>query len=253
MGLLARRRSRAIWTDPVRRYRTLQSFSETEEDGGKDLLAAAARVTDPDLRTHLLVHAKDEARHAELFRRRAAEVRDEAGAAAGERTGSERVFDLGRNRDGEIDAHGFFSASMFDDMGEVAYVAMLNVAEQKAASLFQLHHDLTQHDLGTRAVFAEILKDEKYHVSYTGKFLERWRSEGRGREVDEGLKAARSSRFMGAWKRLGLRCGAGLSRGLFRVMFWTVVVPFGLLAGRQHPAPGWHGPSGSDGDTRGQY
>ena len=47
---LATRRLLPVWTDPVRRYRTLLSFAETEEDGGRDLAAAARRISDPDLR-----------------------------------------------------------------------------------------------------------------------------------------------------------------------------------------------------------
>ena len=68
---LAYRKNRSVWTDPVRRFRTLQSFSETEEDGGKDLIAAARRISDPDLRSHIERHAEDEVRHASLFRNRA--------------------------------------------------------------------------------------------------------------------------------------------------------------------------------------
>lgn len=247
---LALRRQRAVWTDPVRRFQTLLSFSETEEDGGKDLLAAARRVSDPDLRAHILRHAEDEVRHAELFRRRAAELAEEAGGTL-ERVGSDRAYDLSRGRGGEVDAHGFFDSGLCDELGEVAYVAMLHVAEQRAAELFELHHELNAHDPGTRAVFAEILKDEKYHVAYTGRFLEKWRRAGLGKEVDEGLDAARSSRLWGGWKRLGLRCGASLSRGVLRVLYWTLLLPFGLIARRSRPAAGWR--PVDPGDPASQY
>jgi hypothetical protein len=239
---LARRRYRSVWTDPVRRFRTLVSFSETEEDGGKDLLAAARRIRDADLRGHILRHAADERRHASMFRMRAAEVREAAGGDSGDGA-SDKAYDLGRGRGGgDLDAHGFFNAGLYDELGEVAYVAMLHVAEQRAAEFFELHHSLTEHDAETRAVFESILKDEKYHVAYTGRILEKWRREGRGAEVDKGLKGARASRFMGAWKRLGVRSGGAFSRIMMRVMYWTVLLPFGLIAARSRQRGGWQVP-----------
>jgi len=241
---LEARRHRAVWVDPVRRYRTLQSFSETEEDGGKDLMTAAKRVSDPDLRTHLLRHADDERRHAEMFRRRAAEVRDlAADTAAPGGDVSERAYDLSGARPGlELDAHGFFNAGLCEELGEVAYVAMLHVAEQRAAALFEMHSALNEHDPETKAVFDAILKDEKYHVSYTGVFLDKWRAQGREREVEDGLSAAKSSRFIGAWKRLGVRSAGSFSRAVLFVMYWTVLAPFGLLAGRRKASSDWEAP-----------
>lgn len=237
---LALRRNRAVWSDPVRRFRTLQSFAETEEDGGKDLRAAALRIADPDLRGHIERHANDEKRHASLFRRRAAEVAEQtAGRHHAADGASDRSYDLTRKRGADMDAHGFFNAGLFDELGEVAYVAMLHVAEQRAAEVFDVHSALNQDDPETKAVFDEILKDEKYHIAYTGKFLDSWRAEGRGREVERGLKDARSSRLLDAWKRLGVRSAGGFSRVVLRVLYWTLLVPFGLLARRTRDASGW--------------
>lgn len=241
---LTTRKWAAAWQDPLRRYRTLQSFSETEEDGGRDLVAACRRVSDPELRMHMTRHADDEVRHADLFRTRANEVRDLAmggGATDGKDTGS--GYDLSGARNGlDLDSHGFFNAGIYDEIGEVAYVAMLHVAEQRAAEVFQIHHDLNDHDPETQALFKKILKDEHYHVSYTGRFLEKWREEGRGREVDEALSAAKSSRFIGAWKRLGVRSGANFSRVVMLLMYWTVIAPFGLLSRRSKTTAEWQAP-----------
>jgi rubrerythrin len=237
-NLLERRRHRVLWNDPVRRFQTLLSFAETEEHGGKELVAAARRISDPELREHVLRHADDEVRHAELFRRRAAELREEAGGSL-ERGGSDKAYDLSRGGAGDLNAHGFFDSDHCDSEGEVSYIAMLHVAEQQAAELFAMHHSLTEHDPRTQQVFAEILKDEKYHVAYTGRFLERWRRAGLGKEVDEGLDSAKSSRLWGSWKRLGLRLGANLSKIILRVLYWTVLLPFGLLARRSHPGSEW--------------
>src|SRR6478672_5811478 len=71
---------RLIWRDPERRVQKLLRFSETETDGGRDLLRAAELTGDPLLRRLYLVHAVDEQRHGALFRRRAAECGGHAAA-----------------------------------------------------------------------------------------------------------------------------------------------------------------------------
>lgn len=223
-----RDRARRTWADPLRKVLTLESFSRTEEDGGRDIVAAMQRVQDAELRMHLERHARDEVRHADLFRRRAAVLR----AAAHSHTTAEdpgAALDLARGRAGQ-NAHGFFTAGVLEEKGEIAYVAMLHVAEVKARDIFAMHADLTQDDPETHQIFAEILKDEKYHVSYTGVFLDKWRKAGYGREVRKSLRAARSSRFLQNWKNLGLRCGAGLSRVVLYLFYWTLLLPFGLIA-----------------------
>jgi len=56
--------------------------------------------------------------------------------------------------------------------GDVAYVAMLHVAEKRAARLFRRMSAATRHDPETNRIFEEILKDERFHVAYTKKALE---------------------------------------------------------------------------------
>jgi rubrerythrin len=229
-------RARSVWSDPQRKLRTLESFGETEEDGGRDLEVAARRVVDPELKKHLLRHAEDEKRHSALFRKHAAELRAKTALTARAADESE-AYDLSRGRKGhEIDAHGFFRAGLIDELGEVSYVAMLHVAEQRAAETFALHRGLTLDDPALTASFDEILRDEKYHVAYTQRFLEKWQAEGRAGEVARALKDARASRLIGAWKRLGIRSGAGFSQAVLFVLYWTLLLPFGLLA-RSKKAP----------------
>ena len=59
-----------VWIDTARRARKLLRFAETEADGGRDLVRAAEVTPDPLLRRLFLFHARDEQRHAELFRQR---------------------------------------------------------------------------------------------------------------------------------------------------------------------------------------
>lgn len=250
-SLLLRLRQRRVWTDPLRKHRTLLSFSETEEDGGKDLVRAARRVSDPELRAHLVRHSQDEVRHATLFRQRAAEVAEQERLPVGGETQLGRPYDLAGARPGlELDAHGFFNAGLIDELGELEYVAMLHVAEKKAAELFTAYRDMNAHDPKTRDVFEAILKDEKYHVAYTGVFLEKWRKQGRGAEVDKALGAATGSRLMGAWKRLGMRSASGFSHIVLFALYWTLLAPFGLLARSRALPKGWQRPRNA---SSGQY
>ncbi|MBI3844677.1 MAG: ferritin-like domain-containing protein [Planctomycetes bacterium] len=241
-----RARCRAVWSDPVRKVRTLEGFSKTEGDGARDIETALRRVANAELRAHMKRHAADEARHAELFRRRAGELRSLAAAAPLSSTDPDKLYDLARGRpEVEVDSHGFFTAGVLDERGEVAYVAMLHVAERRAAQIFRVHRDLTRDDPETSEIFAEILRDEQFHVAYTGTWLRRWKKAGRGREVRAELSQARGSRFLGAWKRLGSRAGANFGRVLLFVFYVTVLVPFGLVARFRREPGGWHSPNAS--------
>jgi len=239
--LLLRLRSRAVWRDPVRTVLTLESFARTEADGGRDIGSAAGKVADAELRGRLLRHTGDELRHARLFAERAAALREHVvvppeleHAAGGD------PYDLSRGRpSSEVNAHGFFTTGLIDELGEVAYVAMLHAAERKAARLFAVHADLTRHDPDTHAVFEEILRDEKYHVAYTRTILDKWREQGREREVQQALGAARAGRALSAWKRLGVRSAAGFSHVVLRVLYFTLLAPFGLAARRARRFGGW--------------
>ncbi|MDF1838949.1 MAG: hypothetical protein P1V35_13845 [Planctomycetota bacterium] len=241
---LEARRFRAVWKEPHSSLLTLLSFAETEEDGGKDLQAAARRITDGEILVHMNRHALDEIRHAAMFRTRAAQVAHAHGehlASRNEERG--KAFDLAQSRALEgTNAHGFFEVGSFDEMGEVGYIAMLNVAETRAASTFESHRKaaLAVGDAETAAVFASILKDEKYHAAWTETTLQRWRKQGRSAEVDRELASAKRGRLMGAWRRKGLRSASGLISILLTISFYSLLAPFGLLARslRSQPA-GW--------------
>src|ERR1700759_1576150 len=65
---------RRIWNDPPLRARNLLRFARTEADGGRDLVRAAETTADPVLRRGFMRHAADDQHHADLFRRRGAEI-----------------------------------------------------------------------------------------------------------------------------------------------------------------------------------
>ena len=60
-----------VWRSRTLRVRNLLRFAETEADGGRDIVRAADITQDPILRRLFIFHAKDEQRHADLFRKRA--------------------------------------------------------------------------------------------------------------------------------------------------------------------------------------
>ncbi|MGH7819185.1 MAG: hypothetical protein ACREQ9_05380, partial [Candidatus Binatia bacterium] len=168
------------------------------------------------------------------------ELRERLPDSAAAQADGDRLFDLSRSRPAtEVDSHGFLSGDRLDEVGEIAYVAMLHVAERRAAAMFRLHRDLTRDDPETNAIFDRVLKDEHYHVAYTGNYLKKWRREGRGKEVKESLSSARGSRFFGAWKRLGARAGAKFGRAVMWLAYFTIVLPFALLARSGSVAVGW--------------
>jgi rubrerythrin len=234
----SRRRYARVWSDPARKRATLELFARTEAEGARDVSAAVARTSDPWLRTHLERHAGDEERHAEMFRRRAAELAESDLSRAPSAAQVDPAFDLEAGRD-DLDAHGFLRAAGIDELGDVAYLAMLHVAEKRAASLFALHRDLLRGDPATREVFVSILRDEAYHVAYTGQALKRWREAGRSREVKAGLDAAKGARWMDALRRLGARSGTSFGRTVLLVLQVTVLLPGAWLARRSRPDGRW--------------
>lgn len=243
LNLAERRRYRAVWADPSRKARTLESFSQTEANGGIDIAAAAERATRPDLKMHLERHAQDEVRHAELFRRRAAELYAQGVGTAHDEGLSDRAANLDTGTEGGFGDHGFLHGSRIDDVGELAYVAQLHIVEKEAERLFALHRDLTAStDPETSRIFGEILKDEKYHVSWTGTILDKYRKEGRAKEVKEALDDAKGERLWSAWKRLGVRSAGTFGRVTMWVFYYTLLLPFALVARSQRTQSDWQTP-----------
>ncbi|HYC78434.1 MAG TPA: hypothetical protein VEI02_12475 [Planctomycetota bacterium] len=223
--------ARAAWADPVRRRRTLEGFARTELDGGEDIARAAARTGDVRLRAHLLRHADDERRHGRRFLEMAAAVPAPSGASATPDAGeAPPLFERADDDDAPRGAHGFLAPQALDDRGEIDYVAFLHVAETRAAELFAALRRALADDPATAAALDDALRDEAYHVAYTGRWLQEARAAGRGREVSRALAAARGSRLFGAWKRAGVRAAARFGRAVLYLLYFTVVAPFALAA-----------------------
>ncbi|HMC59174.1 MAG TPA: ferritin-like domain-containing protein, partial [Candidatus Solibacter sp.] len=153
---------RWIWRDAGRRAHKLFRFGETETDGGRDLVRAAELTRDPLLRRLYLVHAADELRHGEMFRRRGTEI------LLALPQGSKPSFQadwLAPSGHGEDDLNV--------DGRDDTLLAFLHLSEKAAASRFAVYRDVLQDDPPTRTVFEEILHDEAFHMNYAFSQLAR--------------------------------------------------------------------------------
>src|SRR5690349_14803729 len=128
-----------VWADAGRRAQRLLRFAEVEADGGRDLVRAAELTGDPRLRRLYLRHARDEQRHADIFRRRGLELlrtnpASDASPPGDWLTPGERGLDdvnVEAGRDGPL-------------------LAFLHLSEKAAAHQFATYRDAVGADADTR-------------------------------------------------------------------------------------------------------
>jgi hypothetical protein len=209
---------RLIWSDTDRRVQKLLRFSETETDGGRDILRAAEVTSDPLLRRLYLEHAIDEFRHGVLFRHRAAELLKVSQSRSNNGFQGEWLAPGGHGLD-DLQVDGESDSDM---------LAFLHLSEKAAASRFTVYRDVMQHDPPTRAVFEEILHDETFHMNYTLTQLARVEPKRHRRH----LWRARLSRLWKAYLRLASGLAGILGSMLLTVQYFVLLPPFALLAKR---------------------
>jgi len=229
---------RWVWRDVDRRARKLLRFAATEADGGCDLARAAERTSDPLLRRLLLRHAEDERRHAELFAARGR-------ALLAEGTDRRRLFEANWLAPGE---RGLDDLRVDDVAGGAragSLLAFLHLSEKAAAGRFALYRDLLGHDPETQAIFADVLRDEEFHMTYTGKQLARLCPARHGRA----LWWARAVRLGRAYLRLSSALAGLLGGVILTVQYFVLLPPFALLARRaaRRERAGWHARPDDDG------
>jgi hypothetical protein len=209
---------RWIWSDTDRRIQKLLRFSETETDGGRDILRAAELTSDPLLRRLYLEHAIDEFRHGVLFRRRAAALLKVSPSLSRPGFQGEWLAPGGHGLD-DLEVDGESDSDM---------LAFLHLSEKAAASRFTVYRDVMQHDAPTRAVFEEILHDETFHMGYTLTQLARVEPERHRRH----LWRARLSRLWKAYSRLAAGIAGILGSLLLTIQYFVLLPPFAWLAKR---------------------
>jgi len=208
---------RLIWSDPQRRARKLLEFAEVEASGGRDLVRAAELTNDPVLRQRYLVHARDEARHADMFQARGRQLRKET---AGE--GKEGLADWMAPGERGIDGLDLTRESDAD------LLAFLHLSESTAARDFARYARVVKDDPATRILFQRILADEDEHRAYTHDELRRVARRRSGRV----LWWARMRRLWKAYLRFATAF-AGMMAGLILTLqYFVLLPPFALLARR---------------------
>lgn len=206
---------RWVWADVQRRARKLLRFADTEADGARDLSRAAERTPDPSLRLLYLRHAADEQGHAVLFRRRGHDLLDLSRA---------RVFEANWLAPGERGLDDLDVGSERDE----SLLAFLHLSEKAAAGRFIVYERVLDCDPQTRAVFARVLKDEEFHMTYTRKQLARLSPRRQGLR----LWQARAGRLWKAYLRIATALAAVLGTGMLALQYFVVLPLFALLAKR---------------------
>jgi rubrerythrin len=217
---------RLIWADPQRRARKLLEFAAVEASGGRDLVRAAERTTDPILRARYLEHAHDEARHAVMFEARGRALRKEA-------TGESREGLADWMAPGERGMEGLDLARETD----ADLLAFLHLSESAAARDFGRYARVIDRDPATRILFQRILDDEDEHKAYTHAELRRI-APRRSRRV---LWWARLRRLWKAYLRLATAVAGVMAGVILTLQYFLILPPFAWMAQRRARAdqPGW--------------
>lgn len=214
-----------LWLSPGRRSRKLLQFSEVEADGGRDLVRAAELTGDPRMRRLFLAHARDEERHARLFRMRGLALRADGGSPLhGFADG------IGRGERGLDDLR-------VDEEDDESLLAFIHLSERTAASEFASYRAVLRHDPLTRALFGRILRDEESHMRYSLAELNRVSPNNSGRA----LWKARLRRLWKAYLRVAVALAAVISTILLTLEYFILLPPFALMAkhvARREPR-GW--------------
>jgi rubrerythrin len=206
---------RWVWADAQRRARKMLRFSETEAEGARDIARAAELTRDPMLRSLYLRHADDEQRHAFLFRRRGRELLDSSRA---------HVFEANWLAPGERGLDDLDVRSESDE----ALLAFLHLSEKAAAGRFVVYGKVLDRDPQTRAMFARILEDEEFHMTYTRKQLARLSPRKQGLR----LWQARGGRLWKAYLRVATTLAALMGTVMLAIQYFLILPPFAVLAKR---------------------
>jgi len=227
-----------LWLSPARRARKLLQFSEVEADGGRDLVRAAELTGDARLRRLFLAHARDEERHARLFKSRGLALR-----AGSPRRATALLDGIGRGEPGLDDLR-------VEDESDESLLAFIHLSERTAAGEFASCRAVLRHDPPTRALFERILRDEESHMRYSLNELHRVAPATARRA----LWKARLRRLWKAYLRLAAALASVISTVLLTLQYFILLPPFALAAkwaARREPR-GWTAiePHGARGEGR---
>jgi rubrerythrin len=232
---------RWVWRDPVRRGLRLLRFAEVEADGGRDLARAAELTPDSKLRRLYLRHAQDEQRHSEIFRKRGTEL---LRAHPSEGAGGWQPDWLAPGERGldDVDVKAG---------GDGPLLAFLHLSEAAAARGFVTYREAVGDDGETRTVFATILKDEEFHMTYTRHEL------GRVSPRRQGwlLWKARLGRLWKGYLRIAVGF-AGMMGAVILTLQYFILLPlfaWGAKRAAKREPEGWTMVASKSRDLKAQY
>jgi len=219
LDLILRPVHRWVWRDAHRRGLKLLRFALTEADGGRDLSRAAELTNDALLRRLYLRHALDEQRHANLFRQRGRAILAEL-----PETSVPPILQVNALTPGERGLDDLRVEAERDD----SLLAFLHLSEKAAAQRFAVYHEVLAFDPSTRDVFADILRDEAFHMNYTHAQLKRVSPERHGLR----LWTARLSRLWKGYLRIATAIANVMGGVVLTVQYFVVLPLFALMAKR---------------------
>ncbi|HMI19298.1 MAG TPA: ferritin-like domain-containing protein [Sphingomonas sp.] len=227
VGIVLRPLHRLIWANPERRARKLLQFAEVEAAGGRDLVRAAELTADPVLRDRYLRHARDEARHADMFQAQGRKLHGKLHEGDANGALGEWIAPGERGIDG-LDVARESDATL---------LAFLHLSESAAARDFARYAHVIDDDAATRTLFQRILRDEDQHKKYTRDELFRI-APRRSRRV---LWWARLRRLWKAYLRFATAFAGVIAGVVLTLQYFLLLPPFAWLAKRaaRRERTGW--------------
>ena len=205
--------ARHAWTKRSRLAHQLESFHHTEHGSALDMLDAVERSDNPTHRRLHFMHAIDEFEHAAFFGEVARELAPDEDLTVGD---SQQLLLRGIRRE----------VTLVDEMSTPAFFAFLWHHEARALDIFHGVIDRAG-DPDFAARFAQVLKDEAFHVSYTRAQLDTLDPDGiHASSHRTHLLHEMGQRVLHAADRLG-RVMAGV---WLTLLYIVVVGPFGVWA-----------------------
>lgn len=225
-GLLLRAISQLVWRIPGRPAAKMAGFSHTEYGSGLDMLCAAQETPDGELRARFYQHALDELKHARLFKERAR-------ALSPARSRAQAVLD-----DADfIHSHGIRSSeSLYQQLGELEFLAFVWIHELNGARQFDVYAELMRDDTASAQMFETIAHDERFHIAYSRRELDKLAKAGQARTVQRAVIQVRLRALYQAWLRFGRWLGNLMASLWLGLVYVLIVGPFSL-AGRLAEAP----------------
>ncbi len=218
---------------PRRSSMKMAEFSHTELGSGLDMLAAVEETPRREMRARYFQHALDELKHSVLFSKRAVALDPDPDRTRAVLSDSGYITSQGINS----------KESLFSSMEELDFLAFVWVHEVYGEHQFGLYARLLKDDPQAQAMFTEIARDERFHVTYSRAELDRY-AKTQPWAVRWAVFKVRARRGWQWWLRRTRNFGEFMSRLWLSLFYALVVGPFALIARFARPDdPGWVGAS----------